>query len=127
MLRAQSNDLTSLPGEMERLRNLEIFDVSDNLLTGLPESICKLPAIKEVHVNDNKLTVGFPKAWENLRARATLAYHDQSSVKDRPPQDRPKKPEESKPSPKSKRKGKGKGSPKAGRRNVIKSAPPAAS
>lgn len=133
ILRAKSNDLTSLPGEMERLQSLEIFDLSDNILAALPETICKLPAIRELDVSDNKITVGFPKAWENLRQRATVACGEQSSHKERPPQDRPQKEEEVKDSPKAKKKG-GKKSPSSARKSpssarksdVIKSAPPVA-
>jgi hypothetical protein len=64
------------------------------------------PALKKLDCSDNKITKGFPKAWENLRQKCTVAYGDQSSFKSREVRERPSDKEaETQSSPKGGKKG----------------------
>ncbi|KAK3096191.1 hypothetical protein FSP39_024210 [Pinctada imbricata] len=65
-----------------------------------------MPEIKEIDVTDNKITVGWPKAWENLRQKITIKSADQSAYKKREPRERPSdKVAETQVSPKPSKKG----------------------
>jgi hypothetical protein len=35
------------------MKNLEILDISDNIIETLPERICKMPALKKLDCSDN--------------------------------------------------------------------------
>lgn len=69
-----------------------------------------------------RIVLGFPKAWENLRARCDVKQMDQSSHKKREPQSRPVK-EDVKSSPKTaKKKGSLKGQKKSEMTNSVSQA-----
>jgi Leucine-rich repeat (LRR) protein len=55
-------DLKALPVELDKMKNLEILDISDNIIETLPERICKMPALKKLDCSDNKITKGFPSS-----------------------------------------------------------------
>ncbi|KAJ8310467.1 hypothetical protein KUTeg_012332 [Tegillarca granosa] len=108
VLKAAGNDLKSLPNDVDKLKSLEVLDLSDNIIESLPEKICKIPTLKELDVSDNKIMLGFPKAWENLRQKATVRAAEQSSSKKREPRDRPVKESQTQVSPKGGKKAIGK-------------------
>jgi Leucine-rich repeat (LRR) protein len=56
----------ALPAEIRLLQNLEVLDVSDNMMTGLPAEIGQLSRLRSLDVSNNQLT-GIPHELGNLQ------------------------------------------------------------
>ena len=55
ILDCSSNQIKSLPQEISQCQNLEVLNISHNLLTSLPfESLRAMPRLSAVHVSGNK-------------------------------------------------------------------------
>ena len=70
-LNVSSNKLTALPEAIGDLQALERLWAFDNALTALPASVCRLQALKVLHVYNNQLTA-LPEAIGDLQALETL-------------------------------------------------------
>ena len=63
------------------MKSLLVLDISDNLLGSLPESIAKLPNIKELKVDVNKIG-SFPTAVQTLQGKGVkIDMHSQDQTK----------------------------------------------
>ena len=61
------NSLTgALPGEIRFLSNLEVLDVSDNNMTGIPAEIGQLSKLRVLNYANNSIT-GLPNEISNLK------------------------------------------------------------
>ncbi len=56
ILKSNTNQLTSLPTELERLKKLQYLDVSGHKLTTLPAGIRKLKKLREIDISNNAFT-----------------------------------------------------------------------
>lgn len=71
--------ISSLPDNI-LLNKLEVLDVSGNLLTTIPASLCLLPAIRKIDLNDNPLE-SLPEAIRKVKEVA-LALKDKKRLMD---------------------------------------------
>ena len=65
VLRANGNNLSSLPNNIGRLTQLKKLYLSNNQLTNLPDSIIDLENLEVLHLSNNKLT-NLPNLFGNL-------------------------------------------------------------
>ncbi|MCW1907716.1 MAG: hypothetical protein KIH63_000045 [Candidatus Saccharibacteria bacterium] len=79
-LDVSNNQLTgALPGELRKLRNLEVLDASDNNLTGIPAEIGQLSKLRTANFANNDIS-GLPLEIGNLSSLETLDLRGNPNV-----------------------------------------------
>lgn len=69
------NQLTELSGcSIEELISLQHLDVAWNQLKGLPEAVCALPSLKELHASHNRLVCERAAAAPSSYANQTVFH-----------------------------------------------------
>ncbi len=72
--KSETQKLTSLPSEIFELEQLEVLDLSGNLLTALPEAITNLKNLTALYLSRNYLTT-LPEAIIHLPNLTTLSLN----------------------------------------------------
>jgi Leucine-rich repeat (LRR) protein len=57
-----------LPKEIGSLKNLRILYIGQNLLSALPESLCELESLIEIHLTSSGSTLDIPECLCQLRS-----------------------------------------------------------